>query len=437
MKYITLLSLFTTTVISAHALIINEIVSNPAGDDSGREWVEVYNASDVDVDISSLTLSIKGATGIPVFPVSGGTVIAPHSYGIIASTVSGVTRFAQDYPTYSGPLVRSTMSLVNTGVTSLEIKLQGISQDILTSYTAAKEGSSLSLFPSGFQVGIPSPGEENKQPVTSEETVTTTQSSTQSLLPQATPPAADIVLYLQPEKTVVAGAPSLFTVVASTRSGKQIDNMLYVWGFGDGGYGTGSSTLYRYLYPGRYIAQVEGTNGLIAGSARMTVRVVSPDISISPIGSGKYGQYIDITNPNEYDIDMSMWKITIDGVPFSFPKHTILSQGTTRFPGSAMGFASTTVSSSTVIRLLFQNMDEVLRITQGTDGISTDSVVIKNTVIKKSIPASVLHSRQKESVPVVGVQVKNTKESIVKELPNSVHPKDTRMATFFKSFFGR
>lgn len=437
MRYIILLSLFITTVVGAHALVINEILSNPAGDDSGREWIEVYNNSDVDVDISSLSLSVKGATSIPIVPVSGGTILPPHGYGIIASTVSGVTRFSQDYPMYSGPLVRSTMSLVNTGVTSLEIKVQGISHDILTSYTAAKEGSSYSLFSTGFLAGVPTPGEENKQPLSSEETVSTTQSSTQSLLPQTAPPAADIILYLQSEKIVVAGAPSLFSVVASTRLGKQIDNMTYTWGFGDGGYGIGSSTLYRYLYPGRYIAQVEGTNGLIAGSARMIVRVVSPDVSLSPIGSGKYGQYIDITNPNEYDIDVSLWKVTIDGVPFSFPKHTILSQGTTRFSGSVMGFASTTVSSSTVIRLLFQNMDEVLRVTQGTKGTSTESMLSRSTVHKKAALKQVLQTKQKDSANIVGNELKNSKSVVVKALPSSAQQKDTRMAAFFKSFLNR
>lgn len=424
---------FITLLQSAHALVINEIMSNPVGDDNGREWIEIYNNTDSPVDISSLSISIKGGSFVSVIPVSGGTVLEAHRYAIVGSTVSGTTRFTQDYSSYSGPLFRSSISLVNTGVTSLEIKLQGNTVDTLASYTAAKEGNSYSLFAGGFGTGSPTPGEENKALLNEEETVTTTtQTGTQTTLPQSAPPSADITLYLPKEKVVVAGAPTSFTVFSSTQAGKMIDNMIYTWGFGDGGQAIGSSTTYRYLYPGRYVALVEGTNGLVAGTGKMIVRVVSPDIILSSIATGKYGLYVDITNPNSYDLDISHWRLVLDGVPFSFPKNTILAQGITRFPGSVLGFASTTVSSSTVIKLLFQNMDEVTRVIQGEklpvmqNTIQVSSAASAPVVRQKSLPVS--SGRQQPSISSSSVVTKTT---IKKE------QKDVRLATFFKSLFGK
>lgn len=430
-----LISLFIVlhTVMSLHALVINEVMSNPVGDDSGREWIEVYNNTESDADLTTLTVSIKGGSFVPVTPVSGGITVAAHGYAIIGSTVGGTTRFMQDYVAYAGPLFRSTISLVNTGVTSLEIKLQGSTSDTLASYTAAKEGSTYSLVNGNFVAAPPSPGAENKAATEEDIVSTTTPSVNQVTLPQATPPSADIILYLPQEKVVVAGAPSLFSVYSTNRAGKSIDNMSYTWSFGDGGQSTGSTTLYRYFYPGRYIAQVEGTNGFIAGTGRMTVRVVAPDVSISPIGAGKYGSYIDITNLNQYDLDISFWKLSIDGALFTFPKNTLLTNGVTRFPSLALGFASTTISSSTLIKLLFPNMDEVLRVYQGEASSShslVQSVVPAPVVtLKKTIKPLVLKNLP-ATATVLGAATQTT--TIVRS-----EKKDVRIATFIRSLFGK
>ena len=452
MKPLILGSLLIGSILSTHALVISEVMSNPVGDDGGREWIEVYNNSEGEINLTTLMVSMKGGAFIPVTPVSGGVLIAPRGYAIVGSTVSGNTKFTQDYSTYTKSLFKSALSLVNTGVTSIELKLEGSTVDSLPSYTAAKEGNTLSLIDGSFRTAPPTPGEENKAGSVQEEATTTPTTGSQATLPQMSPPSADIILYLPFEKIVVAGAPALFSVYSLTHAGKAIDAMSYVWSFGDGGERVGSTTTYRYFYPGRYLAHVEGTNGLVAGTARMVVRVMPPDIQISTIKNGKYGTYIDITNPNTYDLDISGWKLSVDGALFSFPKNTLLSEGVTHFPGVTMGFASTTVSSSTLIKLLFPNMDEVLRIVQsdeGQNGVHTldtrtesESVLLKNTPALQKFP--VRHVNQ--SIPAVQLQKKSstsssltvkasTTKATTTKIALSATKKDTRIASFLKTFF--
>lgn len=432
------LLLLVDTLFFAHALIVNEVMSNPTGDDSGREWIEIYNNSDNDADISGITVSIKGGTFISTSLVSGGNTIPSHGYGIIGSTVSGQTKFMLDYPEYSGVLLKSAVSLVNSGVTSLEIKTQGGSTDTLSSYTAAKEGSTYALIDGVFTTGVPTPGKENQRPSSTQDNGTSTsiQNGNQTTIAQMSAPSADIVLYLPFEKVVIAGAPSLFSTQGITHGGKALDNMLYVWSFGDGGQRTGSTTLYRYFYPGRYIAQVEGTNGFVAGTGRVIVKVVAPDMEISPIGKGKYGSYLNITNPNVYDLDLSEWKISIDGALFSFPKNTLLSEGVTRFSGLTMGFASTTVSSSTLIKILFPNMEEVTRVRQGGDATSSLDTI---EVYKKEIPVMIDTKLQARMVPKRITTMKNVvlQKATTTGVVISSTKKDIRLATFIKSLFGR
>lgn len=427
--------IFLLNTSSGGALMITEVFSNPVGDDNGREWVEIYNETTESVDISALSISIKGGSPVFATPVSGGTILPPLGYAIIGSTVSGATKFLLDYPSYTSPLLKAPISLVNTGVTSIDIRLSGSVVDALPSYTAAKEGYSYARHGNLFSALAPTPGAENGTDTTDpppSEATTTSPVGSQVTIPQMSPPGADILLFLPNEKVVVAGAPTLFSISSSNQSGKSISNMSYVWSFGDGGRGTGSTTVYRYFHPGRYVVVVDASNGLVAGKARMLVKAVAPDIFISSVVSDKNHSYIELTNPNSYELDISDWKVSIDGALFSIPHNTIILPGVTKMSAISLGFASTTTSSSTVVRLLFSNQEEVVRSREGSvatsstssprsyqtpiGGTSASHGVLKKTVVKK----------------VVTSVATTTKDSATSTTQKS-NKRDTRIASFFRS----
>lgn len=417
-----------TGMLQAEALVISEVMSNPTGDDSGREWVEIYNETGSTIDLVTMTVSIKGGSFVVVTPVQGETSLAPNAYAVIASTVSGATKFLQDYPSYSGPLLRSSISLVNTSTTSIDMKVNGVSAASLSSYSAAKEGHTLSLISGSYVTGSPTPGAENQAAETTSTTNATTTEN-QVTIPQMTPPSPDIVIYMPSDKVAVAGAESEFSVFSQTRAGKPINDLRYAWAFGDGGQGTGSSTKYRYVYSGRYVAQVEATSATVAGKGRMTVRVVPPDISIAAVGTGKYGPYVEISNPNAYDLDLSQWMLTIDGAAFPFPRNTLLpANGTTRFSGIAMGFASTTIATSSVMKILFPNLEEVTRY------VPPPVETVPELIASTSTGAAKVAVRSQPKVLGVSASKK------VQPAPTSTPParpasKDKRLATWLRSFF--
>jgi hypothetical protein len=444
MKDIIFYLLVLQAVTFTSALTINEVMSNPVGDDGGREWIEIYNETENPVDISGLSLSVKGGQPISAIHVSGGASIAPYGYGIVASTVSGATKFGQDYPNYNGSLFRAQVSLVNTGSTSLEVRLQGVTVDTLSSYVAAKEGSTYSKINGLFTTGTPTPGEENKSvPAVLDDAVTITTSptpGTQVTLPQASAPSSDVVIYLPFDKTVVAGAPSSFSVYSLTHAGKPLDSMTYIWSFGDGGQRMGSSTIYRYFYPGRYVAQVEGTSGLVTGTGRMLVRVVAPDIAISEVGTGKYGPYVDITNPSAYDLDISDWRLVLGQDMFPFPKNTLIKTGVTRFSGIAMGFASTTVGTTTVVKILFPTMEEVVRMEREEKSVEVNKAI---GIVEKYTKREMLPPSKAFPKKVSVTSVKKDKQATESTLSTTslstsyAKKKDTRIASFVRSFFSK
>jgi hypothetical protein len=261
---------------------------------------------------------------------------------------------------------------------------------------------------------------------------TTPPTGTQGTIPQMSPPSSDIVIYLPQEKTVVAGAPSTFSAYGLTHDGKAINGLSYKWSFGEGGEAVGSTTLYRYLYPGRYMVQVEAGNTSVVGVGKMIVRVVSPDLQVSSVATGKYGKYIDVTNPNKYDLDISGWKLVINDIPFSFPHNTVLLQGSTRFPLAIMGLASTTLASSTIIKILFPTSEEVLRVRQA-ELLSSSLLPLHQST--SSLPLKKVKSMKYDSP-------KKEVSSIVYATSSSkgvdlTVKKDTRIASFVRSLFGR
>lgn len=433
MKNALLIVLFISGSMQTSALVINEVMSNPTGDDSGREWVELYNDSASSVDLSNLTISIKGATAIAVTP-PGSTSLPAGGYAIIGSTVSGATKFLQDYPSYSGLLFKSAISLVNTGTTSIDIKINGTTVNSLASYTAAKEGSTLALIGGSFILGIPTPGSDNQADTggSSSQTATATTSNNQGTVSQVAPPSADIVLYVPFEKTVVAGATSFFEAYALTHAGAVVSGLTCKWAFGDGGEGKGSTTTYTYAYTGKYIAQVEGGNGSVTGVARMIVRVVAPDISITAVSSGKYGNYIDIINPNMYDLDLSQWRLVINGQGFSFPKNTVLAaNATTHFSGIAMGFASTIISAGSSIKIVFPNQEEVTsyRVPDSLLVLPVATISVSATTSIAIINKPVLRLVNKVSVATsTAISTQNKQTSSIR---------DTRIISWVKGLFGK
>ncbi len=433
--------MFALGIVQTHALIVSEVMSNPTGDDGGREWIEIYNETNTDIDLSSMTVSIKGGTAVVATPLQGGLTLPPNGYAIIASITSvssGQTKFLQDYVTYSGILFKSSISLVNTGATSIDIKLQGSTVASIPSYTAAREGSTFSFIQSAYVTGTPTPGSENVAASTGGGSGSNTSTTTENqiTLPQMSPPSPDIILYMPSEKVVVAGADTYFDVAGMTRGGKAIDGLSFVWAFGDGGQGTGSSTKHRYVYSGRYVTQVEGTSATIAGTGRMVVRVVPPDIEIVEVSSGKYGTYVDISNPNMYDLDISQWMLTFDGAAFHFPKNTLISSGaTTRFAGASMGFASTTVSTSTVVKILFPNLEEVTRFIPVENSIPTGTVLGAATTTKAPLVSVKQKVYQKPTS-----QTATTSQSALKVSTSTARTsstRDTRLVEWFKSMFRR
>lgn len=146
--------------ICAHAqVVITEIMYDLSeGSDSGREWIEVYNAGSAGVRLTDLKI-VENGSNHKITAVAGGDFVAAGTYAVIADNAA---KFKSDFPAYAGTLFDSAFSLSNTGETLGVADSAGGSIDVV-SYTNASAngtGDSLQRNPgaSVFEVGIPTPG---------------------------------------------------------------------------------------------------------------------------------------------------------------------------------------------------------------------------------------------------------------------------------------
>lgn len=73
--------------VPANALVITEILPNPAGKDAGQEWFEVYNASAASVDLVGVRIGLLRGNSLKRHSVVSSTplLLAPGEYAILAS----------------------------------------------------------------------------------------------------------------------------------------------------------------------------------------------------------------------------------------------------------------------------------------------------------------------------------------------------------------
>jgi hypothetical protein len=96
-----------------HAIVINEIMYDLDGADSGREWIEIFNNSNESVNLENWRF-YEAETNHKLKLFLGEVVLIPGAYLIIADNPG---KFLLDWPAFIGTIFDSTFSLSNTGET--------------------------------------------------------------------------------------------------------------------------------------------------------------------------------------------------------------------------------------------------------------------------------------------------------------------------------
>lgn len=155
-RFLTAISLFLAPLPALAQVVVTEVMYDLAeGSDSGREWIEVYAVSAV--DLTQLKLLENGSNHTIIATAAASVPVG--AYAVIADNPA---KFRSTYPSYAGFLFDSAFSLNNDGESIAFADAAGNVIDTIT-YTNVSgngTGDSLQRNPGGnqFDAGVPTPG---------------------------------------------------------------------------------------------------------------------------------------------------------------------------------------------------------------------------------------------------------------------------------------
>jgi hypothetical protein len=335
----------------AHAeVVISEIMYNPVGSDTNTEWIEVHNTGSSSVDLSSWYISDYDTSWhYHAITPENLTNINADAYALIVHTSqSNFADFKTKNPSFNGLLFRSSFTLGNSGGRlGMSSDRENVVSDI--SYVASADtsdtGNSLQLISGLWEARTPTPGKENEiistPPIVEENINPTTSdisvpfSSTQGeIKPKTkTTEVPKIKTKITAKTLVFSGIPVEFSASATGLSNEPLLYGKYFWNFGDGDSkemrvnDASSKFTHTFFYEGEYTVALEYYMNYYSenpdASDEISIRVVSPDVSISKIGDEK-DFFVEISNNTDYDADLSKWILSGSGKSFTLPKNMIL-----------------------------------------------------------------------------------------------------------------
>ena len=359
----------------SHAqVIISEIMYNPAGSDSGREWVELYNQGTSDVSIIGGT--VKGSWRIsdgsnhtlvdPATGVGRGSLTVPAGgYLIVASDPAEF--ISGEYAGGSYSVVKSSISLNNTGATLSLVGGDGTIVDSV-SYAggqgASDDGASLQKQADGsWLAALPTPGEANAivpyMPPASGDaprasgSPTSQSSSTPSGASTPTssyvpPPSPSLFADAGSDRAVIVGADAEFDGRAYDKNRQPLDDTTtrFMWNFGDGSTAEGPAVRHHFEYPGTYEVVFSIANAKFSVSDHILVTAEPAALSFTVLPGGG----VAIQNNAGHGLDLSVWIVragaSAPSAQFILPENSVVpAGGTMHISKATLTFAATADTS--------------------------------------------------------------------------------------------
>ncbi|MDD5032874.1 MAG: lamin tail domain-containing protein [Candidatus Pacebacteria bacterium] len=317
-------------VFAESGIFINEIMYDlETGSDDGREWIEIYNGSGVEIDLNNFRI-FEADVSHKIIPKEKGEslIISSGGFAVVADNPA---KFLIDWPDFGGILGDSSFSLSNKGETLILETAELIDVDSFAyapELGANGDGNSLQKNGLNWEASSPTPGDDNssvepislleEEPVLQVQEEMVSDSAFVALVPEF-----QIKSYAGSNKTVVAGASVEFRGNGYNVDGTLLQNPRYLWNFGDGEVKDGQNIFHTYRYPGEYVAALDVSSGGYSNLDTLFVKALPNEIFISEIKTGA-DSFVEIRNPSKEEINISGWQIKSGVDVFCFPQNSFI-----------------------------------------------------------------------------------------------------------------
>ncbi|TSD03493.1 MAG: endonuclease i [Parcubacteria group bacterium Athens0714_16] len=451
----TALIIFIFLPIFAHGqIVITEIMYDLAeGSDTGREWVEIFNSGNAQVDLAGWKFNDGDGVTNHILnepPKNGGRgslILKSNEYAVLSGDAN---LFIPENLSYTGTVIDTVMSLKNISGEILILDKENNQIDKVLynkEMGGAGDGNTLQKTNSGWKAGNPTLGSSEITSVPSstppspsgQATTTVTNNSQTTQQQNFTSPAFDpqIFAYAGEDRTVIVGADTIFDAKAIGLNDEPIENALFTWNFGDGSFQKGKKIMHSYNYPGKYVVFLEASSGEYSVTDRINVTALPADIVISNVGRDADKNFIELYNRTNRELNLSWWRLQADNNFFTLQKNTvILPNEKIIFPKSVTNL---NITNQSKISLLYPNGSLATSFGESVTKVFLNGTVAKSNDLTEVLKAS-NYAINKEISDTQEAQneVKNTEsmDSLATVVNSDLAPKTAQNGDVFKWLVG-
>ena len=348
------------------SVLINEVMYDAEGSDSGREWVEICSFGEA-ADISGWYLSEGGVNHRiksngnekDLVLKEGQCAVISNDYKITNPPEENFKKFLADFPDFSGTLLGASFSLRNSGEM---IEIKDKDKNVVDSFSYSEEmgangdGKTFQRRASEWIAAVPTPGRNNFQEDEGGEGADDGGVGIGGGGGDGGKNVKDVFegkqLYVDAGKNriAVAGSEVAFEARALGFKKEPLENARYLWSFGDGSIAEGVKVRHIYQYPADYIVVLNVSSGKYSASDRAEVKVLPNEVAVEEADEEK----IILYNGSSYDLDISNWCLKRGEDLFRFPLGTIIKKKSKLpVPFSVSGLA---VREGESVQLLYPNL---------------------------------------------------------------------------------
>lgn len=339
-------------------IIINEIMYDPEGTDTGREWIEIYNDGGVDIDLATERLNENGVNHTFKSFNTPTAILGAGKYAIVADSPE---KFLLDYTNYSDLLIDSAFSLNNTGEALSIVDADGNVIDTVTYSSEWGAGGNGNSLQKNSGVWIPGevtlakenvtvPADESDEGNSGSTTTSTSSSSTSSTSTSSSSSGSSstsssgsshssqsVLTSYKPKVALEIGIGRdrigfINTPVSfhANHNQEKSTGVKYLWSFGDGDSATGKRVEHTYYSGGEYNVVTNASQSGEQAVSRIKVSIREPELTILASNRGKLVDIL-LENNSKFEVNVGGFEISkSDGEgknTFIFPQDTIINSG--------------------------------------------------------------------------------------------------------------
>jgi hypothetical protein len=332
-KIVSALALALLPVPALATLEVSEVMYDPSGTDSGREWVEVRNASASSVDLTKWTLLESEVNHRIAAHGAGPVTLAPGERAIVADKPD---LFLLDYPDV-GPVFDSAFSLSNSGERIALVSPEGAEMSAAewSAGSDATDGRSWQRSGVAWLAALPTPGQENADresapAATSTPTSSGSSSSGGSQVSAHSGTGGLTKVTRQPEIRVDAGRSRVVPAGVELLVEPAVEgasHIGYAWSWGDGSSSKGKKGRHAYRSPGTYVVvlNARGSNGA-AATSRTLVEVIEARVAVEAIAD-EDGGAVRLASGSNRELNLGGFELEAGGESLDLAPDTILLPG--------------------------------------------------------------------------------------------------------------